>query len=140
DLEDAVAAWRRAENHVLDGHPALPQLDNFGPALQARLKRLGNLEDVQGAIMSHSRAVETTPDGHRDTPAIRLMDLGHALQTRFQQLGHLEDLEEALAASTRVVKMTPDGQLSTRLNSLGHVLLTRFERLEKASNMCAKPL
>ena len=83
--------------------------------LQARFRRLGELNDLKEAISRHRSAVDLIPDGHPDKPYHQNV-LGHCFQARFQHLRELSDLKQAIslylyAASTLI------GSISVRFDA-----------------------
>ncbi|KAJ7136960.1 CHAT domain-containing protein [Mycena epipterygia] len=114
-----------------DGHPDKPsQLNNLGNLLNSRFQRLGDLTDLQSAVLRFETAVALTPDGHPDKPS-RLNNLGNSLLARFERLGDLDDLNQSIVRFEAAVTLTPDGHPNkpSWLNNLGNSLLRRFERL-----------
>ena len=62
-----------------------------------RFERLGELSDLEGAILKCGAAVDLTPHahGHPNKPA-RLNNLGDSF-VRFQRLGEPSDLEDPIS-------------------------------------------
>jgi hypothetical protein len=129
---------RRIAVHLTpDGHPNKPgRLNNLGISLLTRFERLGNMEDIDGAIGQQQAAVHLTPDGHPNKPKY-LNNLGNSLFTRFGRLGKMEDMDGAIAQQQAAVHLTPDGHPNkpVYLNNLGNSLKTRFNRLGKMEDM-----
>ncbi|KAI0028660.1 CHAT domain-containing protein [Vararia minispora EC-137] len=131
DIEDAVAAQRRAVALAPDVHPnKTTYLSNLGISLQVRFDRLGHIEDLTDALLMKRRAVELASDDHPDKAAW-LTNLGNSFESRFGRFGNLEDLEDALKAKRLAVEITPDNHPSKPiyLNNLSISLDTRFDRL-----------
>ncbi|KAI0684979.1 CHAT domain-containing protein [Cytidiella melzeri] len=131
DLEDGVAAFRRAMDLTPEGHSDKPErLQKLGAGLQVRFERFGIIKNLQEAIILSTRAVELTPDDDPDRP-LRLSNLGTMLQTRFEELGSIEDLQQAVVTSARAVELVPDNHPDKPiwLTNLGTALQTRFEQL-----------
>ncbi|KAE9406010.1 hypothetical protein BT96DRAFT_876203 [Gymnopus androsaceus JB14] len=97
---------------------------------------LGELSDIESAILALKQAVELTPDGHADKPGM-LNNLGHAYQERFSHLGELSDMESAIVAMKQAVELTPDGHPDkpSLLNSLVRGLQAQFGHLEDLSSI-----
>ncbi|KAI0028661.1 CHAT domain-containing protein [Vararia minispora EC-137] len=130
DVEDIIAAQRRAVESTFDSDPNKPTLLNdFGLSLKLRFDRLGNLQDLEDAIAAQRRAEELMLDCHPFKPSL-LSNLGSSLRSRFQRLGRLQDLENAVTIQRRAVDLTPDGHpsKSNRLSHLGLSLRLRFQR------------
>ncbi|KAG8859271.1 hypothetical protein FRB91_008452 [Serendipita sp. 411] len=106
------------------------RLYDLGTSLLTRFQRLGNVDDIDNAIMQLQAATNLTPDDHPDKPTY-LNDLGTSLLTRFEHLGNLGDLDESLARLQAGVTLIPDyhPHKPNLLNSLGSSLQVRFKRL-----------
>ncbi|KAF8548447.1 hypothetical protein OG21DRAFT_1423050 [Imleria badia] len=104
-------------------------------AFLTRFKHLGELSDLENAILTHRDAVELTPHGHLEKPRL-LTNLGNALFTRFQRLGELIDLEDAISRQKDAADLTPDGHpdKTTSLYHLGHSFIARFLHLKDPTN------
>ncbi|KAI0032988.1 CHAT domain-containing protein, partial [Vararia minispora EC-137] len=128
--EAAISTILEAIDVMPEGHSLQPIcLNNLGAALAVRFHRLGQLNDLEQAVLLGQRAVDLTHDSHPNKPKC-LTTLGAALQTHFQQLGQLDDLEQAIALKHHAVDLTPDGDPNKPfyLNNLGNALSTRFRR------------
>ena len=128
-------------SHMLDftpdGHPDKPLcLSNLGIALQTRFNRLGNLADIENAILSHQKAVDLTPDGHPNKPRY-LFNLGSSFGTRYNPLRNLGDIENAILNHQKAVDLTPEAHpnKSYRLFNLGNSLSIRLERLHNLKDL-----
>jgi tetratricopeptide (TPR) repeat protein len=101
-----------------------------------RFDRLGEMGDIEKAILNLQDAVQHTPDGHVDKPD-QLSNLGNSLLSRFDRLGEMEDIEKAISILEDVVQLTPDGYAAKprRLSNLGTSLLTRFKRLGQMGDL-----
>jgi len=120
-----------------DGHPNKPcYLSNLGNALQTRFERVGNLTDIENAILSNQNAVDLTPDSHPNKP-MRLSNLGNALQTRFERVGNLTDIENAILSNQNAVDLTPDGHPNkpSYLCNLGNALSLRLSRFRRPEDL-----
>src|SRR5262249_61289249 len=87
----AVAATR--EDHT----DRAPHLTNVGEALRARFERVGDLADINEAVVIGRAAVAATPTDHPDQTKY-LRSLGKALQARFERVGDPANANEALNA------------------------------------------
>ena len=78
-------------------------------------------------IKDQQRAVQLTPDGHADLPAL-LNNLGNSFIRRFKRTGDLADISEAIQNQQRAVQFTPDGNpdLPALLSNLGVSFRCRF--------------
>ncbi|KAE9407699.1 hypothetical protein BT96DRAFT_963047 [Gymnopus androsaceus JB14] len=106
-------------------------LSNLGTALRSRFGYLGELSDIENAIVALKQAVELTPNGNPNKPTW-LSNLGNAYKSKFDHLGELSDtegiivalkqalnwlwtlgnayhdIESAIVALKQAVKLTPD--------------------------------
>ena len=77
-------------------HPARRgYLRDFTNSLTSRVKRLGDLSDIDKAISIYQELIQLTPDGHLDR-AIYLINLAQCYQNRFERLGNLSDIEDSI--------------------------------------------
>ncbi|KAJ7852570.1 TPR-like protein [Mycena leptocephala] len=111
-------------------------LSNLGNSFLGRFKRFGDLSDLNKSIIMKEDAVQLTPEGHPDMPAM-LSNLGNSLLSCFKRLGDLSDLSKSIIMKEDAVQLTPDGHPDKpgRLNNLGNSLLGRFERLGDLSDL-----
>jgi hypothetical protein len=107
-------------------------VNNLGNSLLTRFERLGELSDLEEAILRHRDTVDLTPDGHPDK-LCRLNDLGNFFFTHFERLGELSDLEEAIPryrySADHVSHGYPDKH--SYLNNVGISSEARFHRLRE---------
>ncbi|KAJ6527381.1 hypothetical protein B0H19DRAFT_1083934 [Mycena capillaripes] len=98
--------------------------------LTDRYQRLGDLKDLQAALLTKKEAVELTPSGHRDR-ARHLKSLAVSLSHQYRRLGDLKDLEAAIQINQEAVILTPPGHLdqADRLQTLAVSLADRYTRL-----------
>ncbi|THU91120.1 hypothetical protein K435DRAFT_801509 [Dendrothele bispora CBS 962.96] len=111
-------------------------LNNLGNAFSRRFEHLGELRDIENAILVNQQAVDLTPDGHADK-ARQLVNLGNAFQTRFEHLGGLRDIENAIIVTQEAVDLTPDGHAdkAASLSNLGAAFQHRFQHLGKLEDI-----
>ncbi|KAJ7096930.1 hypothetical protein C8R44DRAFT_748710 [Mycena epipterygia] len=137
-------------------------MNDLGNSLLQCFERLGELNDLNDAVLMGQDAVSLTPDGNPEKP-LRLNNIGNSLSHRFHHVGELDDLKKCMLMrgeavrltpndnpdnhgdvgdlnksvmmAEEVVSLTPDGHLDkpTLLNNLGRCLKTRFEHLGPAS-------
>ncbi|KDQ51752.1 hypothetical protein JAAARDRAFT_139800 [Jaapia argillacea MUCL 33604] len=102
--------------------------NNLGLALKERFEMLGNLVDLEAAIIHQLHAVKNTFEDDKTMPSL-LTNLGNMFQSKFRRLGNLADLNAAIVNKTKAVQLTSDGDLDKpgRLNNLGVSLQSRFE-------------
>ncbi|VDB86990.1 unnamed protein product [Peniophora sp. CBMAI 1063] len=128
DLEQAIAAYRRAVDLTSDDHiHKADRSTSLARLLVVRYERVGELEDLDGAIALYRCSVDLTAPGHSSV-AERLCSLGDALLARFERTGSLDDLNQAIAEHRRSVELSPDDHPDTpqRQTSLGRSLRVRF--------------
>ncbi|KAE9400195.1 hypothetical protein BT96DRAFT_975455 [Gymnopus androsaceus JB14] len=75
-------------------------LSSLGNAFQARFERLGEILDIEGAIVAFKQAIELTPDGYAGKSS-QLHNLGAAFQLRYGHSQNTIDLDSALSAFQR---------------------------------------
>ncbi|KAI0085974.1 CHAT domain-containing protein [Irpex rosettiformis] len=97
--------------------------------IKTRFKRIGDLADLERAIMLLARSIELTSDDHPEKP-LSLNNLSNSLRDRYEQTGDAKNLEDAIAHQFRAVELTPDGHPEKHiyLNNLGTQLGTRFKQ------------
>ena len=79
-----------------DGRPDKPaRLNNLANSLRSRFEHLGELNDLDQAILKYREAIQFTVDGHPDRPG-QLSNLADSFRTRFEHLSELNDLELAI--------------------------------------------
>ncbi|KAG8737444.1 hypothetical protein FRC10_008179, partial [Ceratobasidium sp. 414] len=118
-----------------DNHPHKPKLlIALSDLLQNRFERLGNLLDIDQAIMYSQQAVLLALDDDEDKP-FWLNSLGNCLQRRFEHLGSLADINMAILnenldlkhRSANLALQERCGYLKLGLiNDLGIAYQTRF--------------
>ncbi|KAJ7084084.1 CHAT domain-containing protein [Mycena epipterygia] len=133
DLNQAVCAYNDA---VRDDPRSVTYLADLGNSLFCRFEQLGDLSDLNKSIMMFEDAVQLTPDGHPDKPAM-LNNLGNSLFCHFERLGDLSDLNKSIMMKEDAVQLTPDGHPDKpgRLSNLGSSLFRLFEQLGDLSNL-----
>ncbi|KAJ7931084.1 CHAT domain-containing protein [Mycena leptocephala] len=90
-------------------------LNNLGTSLFRRFEQLGDLTDINNSVLMNEHAVQLTPDGHPDKPAI-LSNLGNLLSHRFEQLQDPQDSQQLLLYFTSAACSTT-GPASTRFKA-----------------------
>ncbi|TDL22044.1 hypothetical protein BD410DRAFT_803857 [Rickenella mellea] len=119
------------ERAVHSMHPDQPALlGNLGVLFLHRFNLLGDIADINQAILYTERAVQLTPEGDLDMPS-RLHVLGTSFFERFKRHGVVADIEQAVLTQERAVQLTPDGHRDKPecFTNLGNSFATRFERL-----------
>ncbi|GKU10360.1 unnamed protein product [Fusarium langsethiae] len=120
-------------------------LNNLGNQLESLYERTGEMKDLEEAIETARKAIESTPDDHPDLAGM-LNNLGIQLSLRYERTGEMKDLEEAIETVRKAIESTPDDHpnLAGMLNNLGIQLSRRYERtgemkdLEEASDYLLK--
>ncbi|KAE9397466.1 TPR-like protein [Gymnopus androsaceus JB14] len=97
---------------------------------------MGELGDIEKAIVALKKAVELTPDEHSEKPS-RWSNLGIAFQSRFDHLGELSDMESAFVAKKHAVDLIPAGQAKNPrlLIALGNAYHSWFNYLGRLSDL-----
>lgn len=98
--------------------------------------RLGELRDIDKAVLFREKAVEQTQDDHADMPG-RLSNLGRCYLTRFDRLRIPSDIDKALTVLEIAVTITPEDHPDApgRLAYLGGSYLTKFKSTEARSDI-----
>ncbi|KAI9567997.1 TPR-like protein [Boletus coccyginus] len=92
--------------------------------------RLGSTEDLDKAIVLDREALDLRPQGHPDR-SMPLCNLGLHLFTRYEQIGGMESLHEAIVLAREALDLCPQGHpdRSTCLNNLANDLAARYEQV-----------
>ncbi|KAJ7511618.1 CHAT domain-containing protein [Mycena galericulata] len=127
NLNQAICAYSDA---VRDDPTNLTYRFNFGNSLTERFDRVGDLADVDEAVVVCREAVRLSPDG-QPPQELALLALGLSLHRRFLRLSILSDIDESIALLRKGVTLLPDGHRAKGflLSALGDSLRCRFERL-----------
>ena len=107
-------------------------LNNLGNSFSRRSsRRTGDLEGISEAIRNLQRAIQLTPDGHADLPALR-NNLGNSFVDRFELTKDMKDISEAIRILQHAIEDAPDKHplLPALLNNLGNSFFARFEHTE----------
>jgi CHAT domain-containing protein len=150
-LDVAVQCARVGCEVTGQSHANHAGLSFLAATLGTRFERSGEMKDLEEAIDTARRAVQSTPPDHPGL-AMYLNNLGNWLRrrfersgemkdleeaidkarrgTQFERSGEMKDLEEAIDTARRVVQSTPPNHLDLagHLNNLGTWLGRRFER------------
>ncbi|THU90058.1 TPR-like protein, partial [Dendrothele bispora CBS 962.96] len=124
---------QQAVDLIPDGHAnkLVRLLNNLGNAFTCRFEHLGELGDIENAILVHQQTVDLTPDVHAYKAGL-LNNLGNAFSYRFRRLGELRDIENAIHVKQQAVDLTPaygHADKAGCLNNLGNAFQSRFEHL-----------
>lgn len=96
DIDDSIAAARKALEALPDGHPFLAGLlSNLAGALRTKFDHAGVMNVLDESIALGRRALSVEPKGHRDASVFR-MNLGTSLLVRSHYTKSLEDIGEAI--------------------------------------------
>ncbi|KAJ7210130.1 CHAT domain-containing protein [Mycena pura] len=127
DLNQAVYAY---EDALRDDPTNVTYLGDLGSSLRLRFLQLGEVNDIDKAVLLQKEMVHLTMDGDPNK-ARMLTDLGTCLQIRFEQLGDSNDINTAVSQHQDALHLSPDGHPVKRiiLGNLGNSLLARFEKL-----------
>ncbi|VDB87841.1 unnamed protein product [Peniophora sp. CBMAI 1063] len=131
DIEQAVSAHTIAAELLADIDPAkASSLNRLGDTLLMSFEHSKGSEALEQAVASYQRAVALTPDGHPNR-ALYLGDLRKSILIRFHHSDDLDDLERAIAVHRLQegdLESRSQHDLLSRLNTLGVLLQTRFDR------------
>ncbi|KIJ23996.1 hypothetical protein M422DRAFT_275317 [Sphaerobolus stellatus SS14] len=133
----SIVSGKEAVNLTDNNHTnKADSLNNLGTSLLSRFEHLGEIKDLDKAIIAHQKAITLTPDGNTHKPNM-LNSLGNALHSRFKQGENLTDIDKAIIAGQDAVNLTTDGQVakSIYLNDLGRFFASRFERLGRITDI-----
>ncbi|KAK0447056.1 TPR-like protein [Armillaria borealis] len=119
-----VRAITFPHDHV--SNPAI--LNNLGGAYLTRFMHLGELRDIDKAVLLREKAVDQTEDDHADMPG-RLSNWGHCFLTRFDRLRIPSDIDKALSILEIAVAITSEDHPDApgRFAYLGGSYLTKFK-------------
>jgi hypothetical protein len=83
---------------ISEGHPILSMnLNNLGSSFTIRFMHLGDIADLNMAILHQQKAVHLAPEGHPHLP-MHLNNLGNSFQVRFIQFNDNVDADHAISA------------------------------------------
>ena len=130
DLTGHDAVINILENLITVDPPDLPEhpafLDNLGLALHSRFELSRFHNDLERAILLHTKALGAHVQDSRNY-AISLTNLGRALHTRFHHLGsNPRDVEQAIAHHRQALKLfqpSDDPLQPSCLYALGNALI-----------------
>ncbi|KAJ7081744.1 hypothetical protein C8R44DRAFT_894969 [Mycena epipterygia] len=115
-----------------ESHPdRAKHLHNLAVARGIRYQRLGDMSDLETAVMKFQEIVDVTLDGQHPDRAEYLYNLAVSFTNRYRRLGDLDDLEAALQRDQEALDLTPDGHpdRAHQLQSLGVSFEDRYQRL-----------
>ncbi|MFH0173790.1 tetratricopeptide repeat protein [Streptomyces cacaoi] len=129
DVEEMVAAFRNAVRLSPEGPNTPLFLSNLSDALQLRFERRGAREDLDEAVRTATRAVDTW-DPEATGRWRCLSNLGVVLRTRYEVTKNPADLDAAVTAHRRAEAALPPGHPAARgvLSNLANALRACFER------------
>ena len=103
-------------------------LSNLANVLESRYQREGHSVDLDEALVAAKEALDATSSTiQTELPIWTTLAINSRLNERIGQIG---DLEEAIELLTQALKSTPQNHIDrpTRLNNLGYMLKSRYER------------
>ena len=83
-------------------------LNSLAVDLSARCNRLGNMEDLDEAIVLYREALNLRPQGHPDR-SMSLNNPANELSARYKQPGVIKDLDVAIALAGEALKACAQG-------------------------------
>ncbi|KAJ7495108.1 hypothetical protein FB451DRAFT_1121698 [Mycena latifolia] len=119
------------------GHPdRARRLETLAGCMNARYRRLGDINDLETAVQQQQEAVDLAPEGHPNR-AQYLHNLAVSLRDGYLRLGEVSNLEAVLQANTEAVNLTPDGHSmkATYLPGLATALTHRYEELGDVNDL-----
>ncbi|KZP14087.1 hypothetical protein FIBSPDRAFT_981200 [Athelia psychrophila] len=124
-------------HHLYPGdHDRPSSLHNLANSLATRFEQLGQMADLEQAIIYQRAALELHPPGHPDRSG-SLNNLATSLAMRFEQLGQMADLEQGIIYQRAALELCPPGHpdRSGSLFDLAISLKTRFEQLGQMADL-----
>ncbi|KIM84983.1 hypothetical protein PILCRDRAFT_5986 [Piloderma croceum F 1598] len=113
----------------LDLNEVAIHMDSVGTNQLRCFEDLGDMSDLENAMLNTHNAVELADEGHPNKPWY-LSNHAICQHTRFERLGDLLDLENAILNQQKAVDLTDDGHPNQPMyfSNLGISQLRRFER------------
>ncbi|KAN0086141.1 CHAT domain containing protein [Tylopilus felleus] len=133
DLQQVIGMWEELVQSISIWDTRYPPaLSNLAVAFWHRFNHLGELADLEDAILRARDAIDLY--SHK---LDYLSNLGSFLQARFKRLGQLTDLEDAISNHRDAVDLTPHGHppKSVHLSNLGSSLYARFKRFGQLTDL-----
>ena len=126
-VPEPVRAYLAGPDRPVDA--AAAEANDRGADLYENYERTGNVQFLRTAITHFGEAVDITPVGHPDRPAM-LSNLGNALRARFRLTGQQSDLDQAITCGREAVDTAPADhpERSWMLSNLASTLQSRFQR------------
>jgi CHAT domain-containing protein len=138
DLADLEAAIRANQEAIKrDPHPERASFLNTRSAmLSRRFKRLGEENDLDGAVAAATDAALLAKQNSQDRP-MYFNTLANGLLERFHRRGVVSDLEEAIRAAREALDLIPEGNPDRHvyLNNLAMGLNQRFDRFKQETDL-----
>ncbi|KIJ33665.1 hypothetical protein M422DRAFT_182919, partial [Sphaerobolus stellatus SS14] len=96
--------------------------------LQNRYKAMGDLGDLDTAVINQQKAIQLTPETN-SAMAVHLADLAYALEQRFQRFREILDINNALHAQQNATELTPENHSARAelISNLGILQCIRFD-------------
>lgn len=136
DLDDAIAAGRRAQPGFPADHPRWAEVTGrLRQLLSVRHRLRGTPEDLDETIALTRLLITARPA--RVELASLLDDLSGLLTTRYERAGAITDLDEILKASRQAVNKTAthDPDWASRMANLAMALRLHFLRTDKDADL-----
>lgn len=128
-LRQAISVTAKGDTN----YPAL--LDYVGSLSMTRYEKTGDADDLESAMQYSGDVVSATPEDSLDL-AGRLGNLGSRLGSRYNITRDATDLDSAIDNTRRASLHTAGGTHPAKtLNSLGTLLLTRYEHAGKLDDL-----
>jgi len=123
---------------IPDGHPLGPAfLSHLGKVLSRRFGCLGDLTDIDSAILFIEDAVDLVTDDHPDKP-FWLDYLWDLFSCRFEHLHDPMDVEKSILVIKEVLRLTPRPHKQDQLKKIGISLSRRLKYESDLAGMSPK--
>ena len=111
-------------------------LSNLAANLSSRYEQLGDIDDLNKALVLDREALSLCPPGHRHRP-MSLNSLAVNLSARYEELREIDDLNEAIVFGRQALSLCPSGHpnRSMFLSNLAVHLSSRHKQLGEIDNL-----
>ncbi|PNP86447.1 hypothetical protein FNYG_00149 [Fusarium nygamai] len=134
--DEAIELAKEAITLTPDSHPDQAKwLNNLATHLLEKFDRSWDLNDLQDAINTASRAADLTPNG--PMKALYLDAVADGLNRKYDKTGQLADLEEAIRMTEMALEMLPShhSKRPQILSTLSDLFSNRYLRKENIQDL-----